>query len=182
MLPQACAALIVPSCAGILLLATGVPAAFAVQSFQYASHVLGQTDADLSAPSPVFIKGAANNGANRLGFNTPVVGIALDPTDHRLFLADTTNNRVLVYNLDAGNTLLDRLPDNVLGQSNFWFAVAYNTQAGMNVPYGLAFDDTHNRLFVAEGTGNRVKVFDVAASTDGENAVNVLGQPLFTLA
>ena len=182
MLPQACAALIVPSCAGILLLATGVPAAFAVQSFQYASHVLGQTDADLSAPSPVFIKGAANNGANRLGFNTPVVGIALDPTDHRLFLADTTNNRVLVYNLDAGNTLLDRLPDNVLGQSNFWFAVAYNTQAGMNVPYGLAFDDTHNRLFVAEGTGNRVKVFDVAAITDGENAVNVLGQPLFTLA
>jgi DNA-binding beta-propeller fold protein YncE len=140
----------------------------------------GQYDDDLSTPGPIYTKSVANNGPSKLGLSAPVLGLALDPTDHRLFLSDTGNNRVLVYNLDSNDLLLDLLPDNVLGQTNFYSNAAATTQAGMNVPNGLAFDDANNRLFVTQTTGNRVTVYDVASITDGENAVNVLGQATFT--
>jgi DNA-binding beta-propeller fold protein YncE len=38
----------------------------------------------------------------------------------------------------------------------------------------------NNRLFVTEPSNNRTTVFDTTTITDGENAVNVLGQPNFT--
>jgi DNA-binding beta-propeller fold protein YncE len=145
-----------------------------------AVDALGQYDDDLSTPGPIYTKSVANNGPSKLGLSAPVLGLALDPTDHRLFLSDTGNNRVLVYNLDSNDLLLDLLPDNVLGQTNFYSNAAATTQAGMNVPNGLAFDDANNRLFVTQTTGNRVTVYDVASITDGENAVNVLGQATFT--
>ncbi len=145
-----------------------------------AVDLLGQYDDNLSAPGPVFTKNAANNGPSKLGLNAPVIGLALDPTDHRLFVSDTGNNRVLVYNLTSEDLLANRIPDNVLGQTNFYSNAAATTLAGMNVPNGIAFDDANNRLFVAQSTGNRVTVYDVASITDGEDAVNVLGQSTFT--
>ncbi len=152
----------------------------AITDNENAVDLLGQYDDSLSAPAPIYTKTTANNGPNNLGFNAPVIGLALDPTDHRLFVSDTGNNRVLVYNLDSNDLLLDRIPDSVLGQTNFYSNAAATTQAGMNVPNGIAYDDANNRLFVAEGTGNRVKSYDVTAITDGESAINVLGQTNFT--
>ena len=145
-----------------------------------AVNALAQYDDDLSTPGPIYTKSAAHNGPSKLGLSTPVIGLALDPTDNRLFVSDTSNNRVLVYNLDSNKLLVDRIPDNVLGQANFYTSTAATTQAGMNVPNGIAFDDANNRLFVSQGTGNRVTTYDVTAITDGENAINVLGQTNFT--
>ncbi|MBP9700152.1 hypothetical protein KBD71_02625, partial [Candidatus Woesebacteria bacterium] len=145
-----------------------------------ASNLLGQYDDNLSDPAPVYTKGTAHNTPSPLGLSAGIIGLALDPTDHRLFVSDTGNNRVLVYNLSVGNTLSDLIPDNVLGQTNFYSNAAATTQVGMNVPNGLAYDDASDRLFVAQTTGNRVTVYDVAAITDGENAVGVLGQANFT--
>ncbi len=149
-----------------------------------ATYVLGQDDGLISDPQPIFTKGGANNSANKFGLDFwpfGLSGITVDPTDHRLFVTDTQNQRVLVYNLDASNVLLDRFPDNVLGQANFWGNTAVVTQAGMNTPHGLAFDDANNRLFVAQGlNSNRITIYDVTSITDGENAVNVLGQTTFT--
>ncbi len=141
---------------------------------------LGQYDSDLTTPGPIFTKSTAHNGPSKIGLSAGIIGLALDPTDHRLFVSDTGNNRVLVYNLDSSDLLIDRLPDYVLGQANFHSNAAATTQAGMNVPNGLAFDDANDRLFVAQTTGNRVTVYDVSTITDGENAVNVLGQTTFT--
>lgn len=49
----------------------------------------------------------------------------------------------------------------------------------MSAPRGIAFDPVYGRLFVTGFSNNRVTVFDVNSITDGENAVNVLGQANF---
>lgn len=103
-------------------------------------------------------------------------GLALDEAGHRLFVADMGNNRVLVFNLDANNDLLDRTADYVLGQSAFITSSTAAGFNGMNEPYDVEFNYVSNTLYVADSGNNRVLVYDVAAITNGENAIYVLGQ------
>ena len=151
----------------------------AITDGENAMNLAGQVDGSLL---PVYTKAGVHDGPNGQGFSLSgaLSDLALDPTGHRLFVSDPLNNRVLVFNLDASNLLLDRIPDAVLGQSNFFSSTAAVTQSQFSSPRGLAFDPGGNRLFVADYTNNRVMVFDVASITDGENAVNVLGQATFT--
>lgn len=137
---------------------------------QYRNGAVSYTDAD------------ADNGSvnpNALGQSRPT-GIAMDTTDHRLFVSDRQNNRVLVYNLNSSNILTDYTADYVLGQSNFTGADPATTQGGISGPFQLAFDDTNNRLFVADYGNRRVLVYDVTSISNGENAAYVLGQADFT--
>ncbi len=150
-----------------------------VESGETMTNILGQYDENISAPGPIYTKGTANNVPHRLGMSAPVVGIALDATGNRLFVSDTVNNRVLVYNTNANDTLIDRIPDHVLGQPNFYSNAAASTQEGFETPRGLALSGS-TVLFVAEGAGSRVKLFDVTTITDGESAIGVLGQVNFT--
>ena len=153
---------------------------FAITNGMSAVDLLGQYDqTSFTSPVPVYTKGGANDGPNRFGFSSPQF-TALDSTNDRFFVSDSTNNRVLVYTLNSDDTFPNLVPDYVLGQANFYANSAANTAVGLNAPQGLAYDATNNRLFVAESTGNRVKVYDVTAITNGESAVNVLGQADFT--
>jgi 6-phosphogluconolactonase (cycloisomerase 2 family) len=154
--------------------------AAAITDGQNAIGLIGQYDSNFSSLSAVYTKAGAHDSPNSLGFSGTNSNLAFDSAGHRLFVSDTSNSRVLVYNLNADNTLPDRVPDNVLGQDNFYSNTAANTQAGLNLPTGIAYDATTTLLFVAEQSGNRVKVFNVAAITNGEAAVNVLGQANFT--
>jgi RHS repeat-associated protein len=146
-----------------------------------AVNLAGQVDGSLS---PVYTKGGVNDGPNAQGFalSGTMSDLAVDPIGHRLFASDPANNRVLVFNLDTNNVLVDRVPDAVLGQASFYSSTAAVTQTQFSSPRGLAFDQGSNRLFVADYTNNRVMVFDAAVITNGESAVNVLGQTLFTTA
>jgi RHS repeat-associated protein len=85
-----------------------------------------------------------------------------------------------VFNLDSDNQLLDHSPDAVLGQTDFYSNTTAVAQNRFNAPKGLALDQATNRLFVVDYGNSRVLVFDVASITNGENAVNVLGQANFT--
>ena len=69
--------------------------------------------------------------ATPTGFNNSQ-GITLDTTNHRMFVADSSNNRVLVFNLDSSNQVIDYTADFVLGQSNFINNSAATTQTGMS--------------------------------------------------
>ncbi|MBI4127647.1 MAG: beta-propeller fold lactonase family protein [Parcubacteria group bacterium] len=142
-----------------------------------ASDLLGQLD---GVGSPLYTKSGQNDGPNTRGFNSPS-GIAIDATNHRLFVSDTGNSRVLVFNLAADNTFtgVDRIADYVLGQANFFANTTATTQNGMSGPRNLLYAAASNRLFVSDNSNNRVLVFDVATITNGENAVNVLGQSDF---
>ncbi|MEX1997858.1 MAG: beta-propeller fold lactonase family protein [Candidatus Andersenbacteria bacterium] len=154
----------------------------AITDGENAVDALGQYDNSLSAPAPIYTKGSAHNAPNRLGMSVTQGGVIFDSTNDRLFVSDSGNDRVLVYNLNANDTLIDRIPDNVLGQANFYTNTGATTQAGLNTPLGLAYDSTNQRLFVTDASNNRVVIYDVTAITDGENAVNVLGQANFTTA
>jgi DNA-binding beta-propeller fold protein YncE len=145
-----------------------------------AVDVLGQTDGVLPSPGPSYTKGSANNVPNSLGYSAPY-GVAIDATNHRLFVSDQNNNRVLEYDLNSNHTFVDRIPDHVLGQSTFVGNTSATTQVGLSSPGGVAFDATNDRLFIAERTNHRLTVYDTAAITDGESAVNVLGQTTFTV-
>jgi len=148
-----------------------------------AIDLLGQyDDTSLTDPQPNYANNSVNNGPNQFGFNQ-IEGLAQDPINHRLFVSDYNNNRVLIYNLNTDNTLTDHIPDNVLGQTNFNSAtntVSTTNQASTNGPQGLAYDPVNNRLFVAQNASDRVSVFDVTTINNGENAISVLGQSSFT--
>ncbi|MCX6718586.1 MAG: NHL repeat-containing protein [Candidatus Staskawiczbacteria bacterium] len=104
----------------------------------------------------------------------------IDTINHLLFISDTENNCVLVFDLNQDNVLVDYIPDYILGQPDFTSSDPGTTQSTLNGPTGLAYDPENNKLFVADTKNNRVMIFDTSSITNGENAVNVLGQPNFT--
>lgn len=138
-------------CAAALLYPPAASAA--ISDGANAIDALGQYDENASAPSPVYTKSAVNNGPNQFGLNTPYYGIALDSTNDRLFVAEISNNRVVVYNLNADDSLADHIPDAVLGQANFYSDAGAATQSGMFTPSGFAYDNasTPKRLFGRRG-------------------------------
>ncbi|MCL5006970.1 MAG: peptidoglycan-binding protein [Patescibacteria group bacterium] len=143
-----------------------------------ASGLIGQYDDNGSAS---YIKNGPNNGPSSAGFYSPS-GSVVDPANHRLFVSDSSNNRVLVFQLDSNDNISTTTPIYILGQSSFSTGTATTTRSGMNTPYGLAYDSANSLLFVADEGNNRILVFNVATSTvsDGENASYVLGQTGFT--
>lgn len=105
-----------------------------------------------------------------------------------LFVADTSNNRVLIFDpLPTGNNAQANV---VLGQVNFYQnmanqsdeASASPTSSTMSGPVDVHFDGVNNQLWVTDGGNNRVlvwsDVFDAAGLTltDGSPADLVLGQ------
>ncbi|MFA6338753.1 MAG: putative Ig domain-containing protein [Candidatus Paceibacterota bacterium] len=134
-----------------------------------ASNVLGQTTFTV-----------ATSGKTSIKIKGPI-GADYDSVSDRLFVADSGNNRVMVFNV-ATSTITDgKAASNVLGQTDFVSSVSDTTQSNLSSPRGLSFDSASNRLFVADNTNNRVMVFNVATSTitDGSDALNVLGQTDF---
>jgi DNA-binding beta-propeller fold protein YncE len=105
-------------------------------------------------------------------------GVAYDPDNDRLYVADTYNNRILVY--DVASISNGEPAVKVLGQPDFLSRTTATTQTGMYYPTGVAIDAANQRLFVTDSYNNRVLVFDVAAISNGEMAVSVLGQTNFT--
>lgn len=104
---------------------------------------------------------------------------ALDSAHHRLFVGDTYNNRVLVYQLDDSDNIVSDVAVHVLGQPDFYSNVQTTTASGMNTPYGLAYNSVSNTLYVADTGNSRILVFDVEVIEDGEDAVKVIGQDDF---
>lgn len=142
-------------------------------------HCASTGECDFIGPCTVTVAAASSAGGGSYLLSGPQA-VAIDVASRRLFVADTGNNRVLVYALSPTNQLLDEIPDAVLGQADFAGTAAATTQAGMNAPSALAFDAVRRYLFIADTGNNRVLVYDVAAIADGENAINVLGQANFT--
>ncbi len=147
-----------------------------------ASDVLGQVDSGgsvsftttgLNTPSGVSIV------ANAYSFHGGPDGMTMDTVNHRLFVSDTSA-RVLVYNLNSSNVLVDYTADYVIGQSGFTTTTSACTQAGLGDPRQLAYDSTNDRLFVADRSKRRVMVYDTSNLSTGMNASYVLGQTGFT--
>lgn len=152
-----------------------------IEDGMLARDVIGQTTGPFSNLSRNFTQnGMFNGGLHRTGMHFSH-DIVIDRERHRMFVSHQYLPRVLVYDLNNSNQLLDNVPDNILGQPNFT-----STASGVSVnqfgtrAYGMVIDSNHDRLFVSDGRNNRVLVFDITNITNGEDAIYVIGQPDFT--
>ncbi|MEK7067875.1 MAG: beta-propeller fold lactonase family protein, partial [Patescibacteria group bacterium] len=143
-----------------------------------ANDVVGQGGVD----SPSYITNSQNNAVagipNKRGLNLPEY-MAIDSVNHKLFVSDYSNQRVLVFNLDTNNDPIDRVADYVLGQPNLDTGGPALTAGGLGGPHGIVVDTINNRLFVADTGYNRVLVYNIESINNGEDAVSVLGQANF---
>jgi hypothetical protein len=139
--------------------------AYALSGPYPASEVLGQSD---------FISNTRAAGTD--GLDGPWGSTALDSVHHRLFVSDTGNQRVLVYDLSNTNDIISSSASYELGQTDFYSTSSGYNANQMNNPTGLAYDAVNDRLFVENG--EEVDVFDLASGiSDGMNASYELGQP-----
>ncbi|MET0553766.1 MAG: NHL repeat-containing protein [Vicinamibacteria bacterium] len=82
-------------------------------------------------------------------FNAPIAGLALPPPEakqKRVFVADTRNHRVQVFDLDGAPAGL------VIGGRG-------DAPGKLDTPSGIAFDPAGTRLYVAESGNRRVSAF-----------------------
>jgi DNA-binding beta-propeller fold protein YncE len=109
-------------------------------------------------------------------------GLAFDPVDRRLFVADDFNHRVLVFVVDDGDTQADQVlgfPDFTNGQpatySNDMCAGAITSRT-MCSPKGLAYDAISNTQYVADYAYHRVLQFRGPFTESNQPARLAFGQ------
>ena len=123
--------------------------------------VLGQADFDTTASSDL---------PEVPGLNNPS---AVHSDGVRLAVADTNNNRVLLWHsipLANGTE-----PDVVLGQSDFSGRTPETSPTGMRGPQGVWLDG--GRLFVADTQNSRILIWNSIPTSNGQNPDVVIGQP-----
>lgn len=144
------------------------PSAASFTNGQAADTVIGQPNFTLQAPNQ-----AGPVSASTL--NIPA-GVVVDGQGN-LFVADTYNNRVLVYTTPITSGMAASL---VLGQPDFTSNLTNNGGTSANslaAPVGVAIDGQSN-LYVADGN-HRVLEYNTPLTTD-TTADRVFGQPDFT--
>jgi len=107
-----------------------------------------------------------NDTGGPLFFNYPS-GLSSDGT--KLIMADTWNNRVLIWNTAPASA---RAPDLVLGQSNFTTNDAGRGRGQMNWPVSTSTDGT--RLVVTDTMNDRILIWNTFPTTNGQPADLVL--------
>ncbi len=106
------------------------------------------------------------------GFNNPTA-IATDGV--RLAIADTDNNRVLIWRTIPG--VNGTLPDVVVGQPDFKGNAPHTDQTGLRGPQGVWF--FQGKLLIADTQNGRVLIYNSVPNANGARADVVLGQPDF---
>jgi len=152
---------------------------FAFINGQNISDLVGQS-VNNDGVTPEYTVYDTNDGANNVGFSFSNSHVEVDNVNHRLFVADSNNNRILVHNLDVSNHLTDNIADLVLGQTTMYASLPGTTNSTLSNPTGLAYDSVNNLLYVSDTGNHRILVYNVATITNGEAAVNVIGQANFT--
>jgi hypothetical protein len=137
--------------------------------------VLGQGSFTTCAANDTDGDGTQDSAASASTFFDPS-GVWTDGT--RLLVADTSNNRVLLWNQFP--TRNGQPADIVIGQPDFTSRAPATTASGLNAPYFV--NSTGQQLFVAEEQNNRVTVWNQFPTTNGSAANTVLGQPDFVSA
>jgi len=136
------------------------------------------TSADVVVGQPNMTSGTANNGG--IGANTINRPLGVCAVGGKFFVADTNNNRVLIYNtIPTSNSTS---ADVVVGQPNMTSnsinqggSVAANT---LYMPYGVYSDGT--RLYIADSYNNRILIYNNIPTSNDAVADIVVGQPAMT--
>jgi DNA-binding beta-propeller fold protein YncE len=135
-----------------------------------AAYVLGTSDFGLPMPAPL----SASYGRD-------FTDIAIDESGQRAFVSSNRDDRILVYDYSEGITN-GMNASHVLGQSSFTSTASGTAANLLQGPSSLAYDSNNDYLYVVDSENYRVLVYDVSSITNGENAINVLGQADFISA
>jgi sugar lactone lactonase YvrE len=139
-----------------------------------ASAAVGDASGDVILGQPNDFSSSANNP--RLDAESlNVATYSTFDAAGNLFVADSANNRVLIY-LRPMTT--DRVADRVIGQPDFNSDTSNNggvSASTFHTPMGVAIDAT-GTLWVADHANNRVLAFDAILTTDAV-ADRIIGQP-----
>jgi hypothetical protein len=84
--------------------------------------------------------------------------VSSDPTNDRLFVTDSGNNRALVFKV--AKIINGMNASKVLGQADFTTRDSYTTQSGFNNPHQVFYNRGSGRLFVSDYNNHRVMVFE----------------------
>ncbi len=88
-------------------------------------------------------------GSDNGEFDEPY-GVAYDPNNDRIIVADSNNHRVQVFD-KHGNFL-------------FTFGIIGSDNGEFDEPYGVAYDPNNDRIIVADSNNHRVQVFSIFPS------------------
>ncbi|MCX6117990.1 MAG: NHL repeat-containing protein, partial [Proteobacteria bacterium] len=129
---------------------------------------------DIALGQPDLVSNTQNNGGVSASSMYSPRGVFSDGV--KLYVADTYNNRVLVWNTIPTTS---GQPANVaLGQANLTNNSAATTAAGMSLPISVYHNGS--KLFVADSLNNRVLVWNTIPTVSGSAADYALGQPNLT--
>ncbi len=137
-----------------------------------ADLVIGQSD---------MFAGNANQGATVSAFTLSGPRF-IDTDGTKVFIADTNNNRVLIYNtIPVGNNVS---ADVVIGQPDMASSSANQGNASpsastLNHPESVTFDQTTGKLLITDTGNNRILIFNTVPSISSASADLVIGQPDF---
>ncbi|BDA77971.1 hypothetical protein LPTSP3_g09010 [Leptospira kobayashii] len=136
------------------------------------------TPADVVIGQPDFTSCTANRGGPTPTANTLATpgGVWGDGT--RLFVADSYNGRLLIWNTIP--TTNGQPADLVLGQSSMESAVSAATGGGFSLGGVYNIFSNGTQLVVGDGNNNRVLIWDSFPTVNGQSADKVLGQSNFT--
>jgi len=96
-------------------------------------------------------------------------GLALDPTNKRLYIADTLNNAVRSVDLTTG--LLETIAGT--GEPGFSGDGAAAASAKLHMPTGLALDVSRQKLYISDTHNHRVRAMDLSIGRVYEAEDNV---------
>jgi sugar lactone lactonase YvrE len=127
-----------------------------VLCYESAASKANGANADIVLGQPDFTTGTA--ATSQSGFSAPN-GLAFDILD-RLYVADTANNRVLVFSEPL--TLSFQAPASfVLGQTGFTTATSGTTQSTLSAPKGVAYLSS-GYLWVVDQSNHRALSFAIS--------------------
>lgn len=137
------------------------------------------TPADVVVGQPSFSTGAANQGGS-VGANTLSGPQGVYSDGVALYVADTGNNRALIYNAIPGAN--NALADAAVGQSTTTLRLANQgttTKAyTLSAPTGIRAKG--GNLYVADRGNNRVLIYNPTPAVSGASATFVAGQVFLT--
>src|SRR3989339_252891 len=133
--------------------------------------------ADVVIGQPNMTSNTANNGG--LGANTLYRPLGVYSDNTKLYIADTSNNRVLVYNeIPTSN---NASADVVIGQPNMTSNTANNGGRAanrLNAPYAITVNN--GKIYISDLSNNRVLIFNSIPTSNDASADIVVGQTNMT--
>ncbi|OGQ13813.1 MAG: hypothetical protein A3B70_03965 [Deltaproteobacteria bacterium RIFCSPHIGHO2_02_FULL_40_11] len=142
-------------------------------STEFAGLVLGQSNFEVADTN----SGASGSNAAASSLFSPKA-VHFDGT--KLFVADSSNNRVLIWN--SAPTSNKQNADVVIGQTDKLGNTANQGgatgQSTLSNPTAVFSNGT--RLFIADTGNNRILIFDTIPTSDNANADRVVGHATFT--